>query len=117
MWDQHRPQAERSRGCYLLGKNSIGRLEALVAHGTGEPERASAGRLASIGSKYLSGDERRFFGSKKDGGARDLGWVADAPKRYALGQGGLPLRGCGEAAEHTGLRRTRCHCSYTHAGT
>jgi hypothetical protein len=57
----------------------IGRLEALTAHGTGEQERVSAGRLASIGSKYLSGDERCFFGSKKDGGTRDLGWVADAP--------------------------------------
>src|SRR6266446_3808508 len=29
MWDQHQPQAQRSRGCYLLGKNSIGRLEPL----------------------------------------------------------------------------------------
>ncbi len=85
----------------------IGRLEALTAHGTGEQERVSAGRLASIGSKYLSGDERCFFGSKKDGGTRDLGWVADAPKRYALGQCGLPLRGSGEAVEHAGLDRTR----------
>src|SRR6202011_1842898 len=79
---------------------------------TGPP---SAGGLASVDSEYVSRDEGCSFGSEKDGGTRDVGRLADAPKRHRLQERCFSLCGSREAVEHAGLDRTRSHGIDAHA--
>src|SRR3954469_14670822 len=72
----------------------------------GRVRERSAGGLAAVDGQYLSGDERCFFGSEKDGGTRDVGRVADAPHRHCLQKRCFSLCGSREAFEHAGLDRT-----------